>query len=230
MLIQRLHKWPETIEDAIALQNTLREKVRTETSEVALESLRLVAGADVSSSKKDDNIYAAVILFSYPSLDVIEKSVISGKTRFPYIPGLLSFREGPVLINAFRKLTRMPELAIFDGQGIAHPAGLGLATHLGLILDIPTIGCAKKRLVGEYKEPLLRQGSFSPLIYNGIEVGAVLRTKDHVRPLFVSPGYKMDIKESIRIVLALSRGYRLPEVIRQAHILVNIARSKVNDS
>ncbi|MEW6410619.1 MAG: deoxyribonuclease V [Nitrospirota bacterium] len=226
MRIKRFHKWPETIEDAIAIQNTLREKVRTEISEVTLENLRLVAGADVSSSKKDDNIYAGVILFSYPSLSIIEESVISGKTRFPYIPGLLSFREGPVLIDAFKGLTRMPELAIFDGQGIAHPAGLGLATHLGLMLDIPSIGCAKNRLIGEYKDPSPRQGSFSPLIYKGIEVGAVLRTKDHVRPVFVSPGHKMDIRESVRIVLALSKGYRLPEVIRQSHILVNRLRSE----
>ncbi|MCX7950273.1 MAG: endonuclease V, partial [Treponemataceae bacterium] len=148
------------------------------------------------------------------------------RANFPYIPGLLSFREGPVILSAFEELTIRPDVIIFDGQGIAHPRGLGLASHLGILLDIPSIGCAKTALVGTWDEPPDRPGSFSPLIYGGQVVGDVLRTKERVRPVFVSPGHKVGRHAAREIVLACIRGYRLPEPTRQAHLEVNMLRRK----
>ena len=148
------------------------------------------------------------------------------RVSFPYVPGLLSFREAPPLLKAFEKLSQSPDLAIFDGQGIAHPRGIGLASHLGLFLDVPTIGCAKSRLVGEHEPVGMEKGEMSDLIYKGESVGRVLRSKRDVKPLFVSPGHRISQDRAAEIVLSCCRGYRFPEPIRRAHLKVNELRVK----
>jgi deoxyribonuclease V len=162
-------------------------------------------------------------------LELIEAVNASLKLDFPYIPGLLSFREAPVLIKAFQKLKNTPDVTLFDGQGIAHPRGIGLASHMGLILGYPTIGCAKKHLAGSYGPIPDAKGDYSPLKSDGRIIGAVLRTRERVKPIFVSPGHAITVKESIQVVLDTCRGYRLPEPTRQAHLAVNrfrIVKSK----
>ena len=149
-----------------------------------------------------------------------------GKARFPYIPGLLSFREAPILLRAFRKLKNNPDIVLFDGQGIAHPRRFGLASHMGLVLDKPSIGCAKSRLVGEYSSVENTAGAYSKLIYGNKVVGVVLRTKKNTKPIFVSPGHKINLSLAIRITLKTCCGYRIPEPTRQAHLLVNKLRGK----
>jgi deoxyribonuclease V len=151
---------------------------------------------------------------------------------FPYVPGFLSFREGPAIIEALSRLKIKPDLILLDGQGIAHPKGLGIASHIGILLDLPTVGCAKSRLVGEYKEPGSNKGAWSPLKFHGSIVGAVLRTRDSVRPLFVSPGHRIDLKASIEIVLGCIGRYRIPEPLRRADILSKRIKrdQKVNNS
>jgi deoxyribonuclease V len=147
---------------------------------------------------------------------------------FPYVPGFLTFREGPVLIKVIKKLSIKPDVILFDGQGIAHPIRLGIASHIGVLLNTPAIGCAKSRLIGEYKEPKLRRGAWSPLTYNNNVVGAVLRTRDNVRPLFISPGHKIDLKASIDIVLNCISKYRIPEPLRRADYLSRRVKRSIN--
>jgi deoxyribonuclease V len=142
-----------------------------------------------------------------------------GKIPFRYIPGLLSFREGPILVKTFQKLKIKPDLMIYDGQGIAHPRGFGLASHLGLWLDLPSIGCAKTPLLGEFISPGPSQGSFELIRREGKEVGVVLRTKDKIKPLFISPGHRIDLLTSIQIILTTCQGFRIPEPLRRAHQL-----------
>ena len=159
-------------------------------------------------------------------LEVLEEQYTTGSLKFPYIPGLLTFREGPLLIEAFKKIKIELDVIIFDGQGIAHPKRLGLATHMGILLDKPTIGCAKSRLIGTYEEPEKGNGSYNLLKDSGEVIGAVLRTKEDVSPVFISPGHRIDLKSSIEIVLKCLRNHRLPEPTRQAHLLVNKLRTQ----
>lgn len=186
---------------------------------------RLVAGADIAYSKKTNRLFAAILLFSLPEMDLVETAIEVRKSAYPYVPGLLSFREAPALIAAFRKLRHQPDVAMFDGQGRAHPRGMGIAAHLGLWLHIPTIGCAKSRLCGEAEEPGQAAGDTTPLLLKGETIGRVLRTKPHVNPLFVSAGHLSTLDDAVRIVLDCCRGYRLPEPTRQAHILVTKLRT-----
>ncbi len=208
--IKRL-RWPEDKEKAKALEEHLRKRIRIEPLKT---SPTTVAGVDAAFF--DDKIICAACLYEYPGLVPIKEVHVVRVSGFPYIPGLLSFREGPAVIEAVEKLGVRPGVIIFDGQGIAHPKGLGLASHIGVLLDVPTIGCAKSRLVGEYKEPGLKKGAWSPLKYHGKVVGSVLRTRDHVRPLFVSPGHKIDLRSSLEIVLGCTRKFRIPEPLRMA--------------
>jgi deoxyribonuclease V len=166
------------------------------------------------------------VVFSFPELLKIEEKWIQDKVRFPYIPGLLSFREIPVLLEALKRLKTDPELIICDGQGIAHPRGLGLASHLGLFVDRATIGCAKSRLVGEFSGVKEEKGSYAPLWYKEQMVGAVVRTRRGVKPLFISPGNRITLDESVKIVLACCGKYRVPEPTRQAHLLVSGLRRR----
>ncbi|MBE9536479.1 MAG: deoxyribonuclease V [Proteobacteria bacterium] len=221
MKVKELHRWDIAPKEAVALQQRLRERLVFRELQ---KTPKLIAGVDVSYEKHGDLFHAAIVILSFPGLEVIEESCASGRVDFPYIPGLLSFREGPVVIEAFKELKTVPDLAIFDGQGIAHPRGIGIASHIGLFLDIPTIGCAKTRLVGEYNEPGIDKGEFATLVYHGLEVGTVLRTRKGVKPVFVSSGHLVTIEESRELVLGCSTKYRLPEATRRAHILSNKIR------
>jgi len=222
MSLPDLHPWALSISDATALQKKLgHELVLNGTIDP-----RLVAGIDCSFSKHGAKIFAAVILTDIMQNRILEIAEAAGETQFPYIPGYLSFREGPIVLEAFAKLREKPDAVIFDGQGIAHPRGLGLAAHIGLWLQIPTVGCAKSRLCGEFTEPDRQKGSRTPLILNGRPVGTVLRTKDNIKPVFVSPGHLIGINEAAELVLKSCRGYRLPEPTRLAHLQVTKMRQE----
>ncbi len=218
---KRMIKTPKSVAEARAIQRELKKKVKIRPLK---KPPRLVAGLDAAFSGK--NIIGAVCLFSYSELEPLEEVFASMRCRFPYIPGLLTFREGPVLIKALSKLSRTPDVLLFDGQGIAHPNGMGIAAHIGALLDIPSIGCAKSRLVGTHKEPAQRRGSRARLVYEGNTVGSALRTRDGVRHIFVSPGHKIDLEGAIDIVLRCVTRYRLPEPIRCADRLSRSIVSK----
>lgn len=221
MKLSPLHSWEVSPREAVEIQLRLRELVSLE--ELKGE-VRIVAGVDVSYSRSSALLYAVVLLLSFPDLHVIEESWSVSKSSFPYIPGLLSFREVPPLLTAFERLNHKPDVVLCDGQGIAHPRGVGLASHLGLFLFLPTIGCAKSRLYGEFQPVENRVGCYSWLKAGDKIIGAVMRTRQGVRPIFVSPGHKIDLMGSISLVRQTCRGFRLPEPTRQAHLLSNRLR------
>ncbi len=179
----------------------------------------LLCGVDVSYLGKREDVFSAAVLFSYPSMEVLEEVYTVRETTFPYIPGYLAFREVPTILDSLNKMEGNPDLIICDGHGIAHPRGFGLASHLGVVKGVPTIGVAKKKLVGEYSPPGKEKGSYSPLIYERKRVGTVLRTREGVKPVFVSPGHLTDIECSISFARALMGKYRILEPIRRAHQL-----------
>jgi len=222
MKIKLLHPWKVSPRRAIQIQNALRKKIRLHRPS---GSWKRIAAADVSYSRMDNRLFGAILVFSYPELGLLESASARGQASFPYIPGLLTFREAPILIRAFSQLKTKPELVLVDGQGIAHPRSMGIAAHLGLIFDLPTIGCAKSRLIGEDEEPPADQGSSALLIEKGRIVGMIVRTRTGVKPVYVSPGHKIDLATSVKIVLSLCRGYRIPEPLRQAHLYVNRLRA-----
>jgi deoxyribonuclease V len=217
MRIRNLHPWDVPYQEAIRIQEGLRSKL--EFKRLSAE-IRYVAGTDVSFSKNTNTLWAGVVVLGYPELVRVEEKWVKDKSDFPYIPGLLSFREVPILLKALMRLETDPCLILCDGQGIAHPRGVGLASHLGILVDKPTIGCAKTRLVGDFSKVGQRKGHHTPLRHNGFVVGAVVRTRYGVRPLFISPGNKITLGESIEFVLKCCGRYRLPEPTRQAHLLV----------
>jgi len=227
MKIHRIHPWQIPLEDAARLQNELAARLQEEPLDA--ERVRFVAGADVSYEQASDTMFAAVVVVNYLGLDVVEEATAVKTTRFPYIPGFLSFREGPALLAAFEKLRQVPDLVLFDGQGIAHPRGMGVASHLGLFLDLPSIGCAKSVLVGSYSTPGTERGSTSALIYRGRQVGAVVRTRTGVSPVIVSVGHRADLAGAIEVVLRLAPRFRIPEPIRRAHILANKTRAGLSE-
>jgi deoxyribonuclease V len=187
------------------------------------DSLRYIAGADIAVNRFAKTGTAAVVVLSYPEMKVVETRSITAKIEFPYVPGLLTFREAPLVLAAFEKLTLTPDLVLVDGQGIAHPRRIGLASHLGLCLGLPTIGCAKSRLIGEHGEPGIKAGSYAELVDNAEVIGVALRTKTAVKPLYVSIGHLIDLPVAIRCVLECCRGFRLPEPTRLAHIAAGSA-------
>ncbi len=224
MKIRRLHPWDIPRPDAAALQKTLQgELILTDTEAAA--RITTIAGADISYARHSDLFVAAVVLLSFPDLTIRQEARAVARVSFPYLPGFLSFREGPVLLEAFAGLAAPPDLIMFDGHGIAHPRGLGLASHLGLFLDRPTIGCAKSRLVGDYREPGPEIGAAEPLVFQGRIVGTVLRTKAGVRPVFISPGHRISLEQAVAVTRRCCRGYRIPEPVRQAHLAVNRLRA-----
>jgi deoxyribonuclease V len=186
--------------------------------------VRLVAGADVAYDMRRERLFSAVLVYSFPDMVLRESRLILAPIRFPYVPGLLSFREAPALVRAFDRLQARPDLLLCDGQGIAHPRGIGLASHLGLLLGVPTIGCAKSRLVGSHEPVGPRAGDRAPLEVDGRTVGWVLRTRAGVRPVYVSPGHLIGRAAAARWVLECCRGFRLPEPVRQADLFVGRAR------
>lgn len=218
------HSWNLSSREAISLQKILCRKVRLR-PRVRLP--RTVAGVDISYPRFGRRAVAGVILLSFPELRVLEEAFAAGEMRFPYIPGLLSFREGPLMERAFRKLRKKPDLVFFDGQGIAHPRGLGLAAHLGLRWGVSAIGCGKSRLFGDGPEPADRRGAWAALLgTSGERVGVQLRTRQGVKPIFVSQGHRVSLEQAIDWVMEAAPRYRLPEPIRQAHRRTNEERRK----
>lgn len=201
-----------TPKEAILLQNELRVRVVARDD---FSDIKLVGGVDVGV--KDGIAVAAVALFVYPSLAHVQTVTATRKAAFPYIPGLLAFREIPVILDAFMKLSNRPDIVMVDGHGYAHPRRFGLACHLGVTLDIPAIACGKSRLVGEYREPAPKRGSMEDLADGGEVIGKVLRTRDNVKPVFISVGHRVSLDTAVRIALELARGKRLPEPVGQAH-------------
>jgi deoxyribonuclease V len=220
MKIHPLHDWNVSYDTAVRIQEDLRTRLVL-SGDLHPSRIIAIAGADISYAPGDDVFFAAVVLMDYPALKVIETVCHSERVTFPYIPGLLTFREGPPLLTAFERLTRVPDVVLFDGHGIAHPRRIGLASHMGLFLDIPTIGCAKKKLTGMYEEPGTKRGDSSPLTFEDETIGAVVRTRELVKPVFVSQGHKIGLHSAVHIVMSCCRRYRLPEPIRAAHLEVN---------
>ena len=222
-----LHPWDMTPREAVGLQRRLAERIGLQ--DRAPSRLKRIAGVDVSYRRRALRFHAAVVVLDFPDLQVVETATASGQVDFPYVPGLLSFRELPILLEAFRGLQTVPEVILVDGQGIAHPRRLGLASHLGLWLGVPTIGCAKSRLCGDAEEPREQCGAWTRLMDGDEEIGRVVRTRDRVKPLYISPGHHIDLKRAVEIVLQCGRGYRMPEPTRQAHLLSNRLRRQTED-
>jgi deoxyribonuclease V len=210
------HPFEVTLEEALRIQEDIRQKVSLEFP-LKDEAVTFLAGVDVAYNALGQAV-AVVVVLRWPSLEVVE--VVSGVHRpsFPYVPGFLSFREGPAIEEAFQRLSVVPHLFFFDGQGIAHPRGVGIASHLGVLFGLVSIGVAKKPLVGHFQEPGEKRGSFSFVEYQGKRVGVALRTKDRTRPVFVSPGNRIDLEKAWEWTLKTARGFRLPEPVRLAHI------------
>jgi deoxyribonuclease V len=216
-----LHSWEVSYEQAREIQQQLRGHLKFPLRHTAF---RYMAGADVAFDAATRRILAAVVVIDAADGRVCDEAYALQTARFPYIPGLLSFREAPAVLEAWGQLKIPPEALLVDGQGLAHPRRFGLACHLGMWLDIPAVGCAKSRLIGDYEEPAATRGSWSELRDGGEIVGAVVRTKDRVRPLFVSAGYMLPLESCIELTLQWARGYRLPEPTRQAHLRVTARR------
>lgn len=222
MLIDSLHKWNVTPEQAMNIQNELRKLL--DVSPVT-KLPKLIAGADVSVDSQNNLLYGGVVIVRYEDLAEVERQSAVMEMTFPYIPGLLSFREVPVLLKAFLKIYNVPDIIICDGQGIAHPRGFGLACHLGIALHIPTIGCAKSRLCGEHQPVGEKKGDFTDLLYKESKVGIVLRTRDMVKPVYLSPGYRVSISYAKEVILHCCNRFRITEPVRKAHNLVKKLRS-----
>lgn len=234
MNYHKLHDWNLTGKEAVALQNELRSQVRLQP---LAGEVRLIAGCDISFNRFSDIVYAGIIVLSLPELEIVTSATVVTKARFPYIPGLLSFRETPALLEAWEKLDVAPDVVMLDGQGLAHPRRFGIACHFGLLTGRPTLGCAKTVLVGKYDEPDERAGSYSLMTHKGEVVGAAVRTKGRVAPVYISPGHLIDLPGAIQLALRSVKGYqpsdpsqpskskyRIPEPTRQAHLLVNEVR------
>lgn len=217
----QLHDWNVSPSGAVQLQQQLRDRVQLHPLSAPVNT---IAGADISFNKYSPTLHAAFVLLALPSLEVIEEAGALAETNFPYVPGLLSFREIPPLLEAWSKLTITPDAIMLDGQGIAHPRRFGIACHLGLIVGVPAFGCAKSVLTGRYEEPALERGSRSPLVDREDVIGVALRTKRNVRPVYISAGHNIDLEDSVRLTLACYGGYRQPEPTRRAHMLVNALR------
>jgi deoxyribonuclease V len=223
MKFRQLHSWDLTPKEAIALQRELAAKIDT-TSRIG--RCELIAGADVSFNRFSNIFYAGVVVIRVSDATVIERQGAVREIRFPYVPGILSFRESPILLDAFAKVEAEPDAVMLDAHGFSHPRRFGLTCHVGLLLDRPTLGCAKTPLVGTFDEPGGEVGDRQPLCDRGGTIGCVLRTKRRVKPVFVSAGHRINLEQAIELVLQNCRGYRLPEPTRQAHLYVNELRRK----
>ncbi|MBL8133314.1 MAG: deoxyribonuclease V [Anaerolineae bacterium] len=220
MKLHKLHGWSVTPRDAIALQSELACQVIADLP-LMLDRVRLVAGVDVSVKSDpatgQDMSRAAVVILSYPELEIVEVARAAMPTPFPYIPGLLSFREGPVLLQAFEAIQHTPDVLLFDGMGRAHPRRIGIASHMGLWLDLPTVGCGKTHLLGQFAPVAPEAGSYSLLFDDDEIIGAVLRTRAHVKPVYISAGHRIDLESALALTMRCTTRYRLPEPIRAAH-------------
>jgi deoxyribonuclease V len=224
----QIRKLPQAsgYENALELQKLLSEKLILKGAPAKAD---LIAGVDCSSFAYSKLMISAVVVWSHSERKIIDSVTASHETDFPYIPGLLAFREIPAILNAFRKLQTIPDVVICDGQGTAHMRGFGIACHLGLYLEIPTIGCGKSRLIGSYEMPDPEKCSVKSLSFKGREIGKVVRTRDNIKPVFVSPGHLIGMNESVEIVLKTCMKYRLPEPIRAAHKLAGETIRMIRD-
>jgi deoxyribonuclease V len=218
MKLHFLHSWNLSPTEAITLQRELRAHLILEDQ---LGPVRRIAGVDVGFEESGAVTRAAVAVLRYPELDVLETAIARRPTEFSYVPGLLSFRELPAVLEALEQLREPPDLLLCDGQGIAHPRRLGIASHLGLLVDIPSIGVAKTRLYGTHDEPPNQRGAWTPLWANGEVIGAVLRTRPGIKPLYISPGHRTRLETAICYVMNCCTRYRLPETTRHAHRLAS---------
>ena len=233
-----LHSWNVSVEEAIQIQEALRDRIilkntflkvhpvrnssgasnpATEQRRFISNGVKTIGGGDVAYSKKGNFLFGAIVVLSFPDMEILDMTTANGKISFPYIPGLLSFRESPILIKTFQKLKLKPDIMIYDGQGIAHPRGMGLASHMGLWFDLPSIGCAKTPLLDEFIPPEVSKGRYEWIFRDMRKVGVVLRTKEKVKPLFISPGHRIDLWTSIQLILESCQGFRFPEPLRRAH-------------
>ena len=208
------HPWNLAPQQATTLQNELSEKLIL-SSGLSLSKYKTVAGVDIHYN--EIRAVAAVVVMDILSLETVEIAIAKKVVGYPYIPGLLAFREGPVILAALKKLNLSPDLLIFDGQGIAHPRRFGIASHIGLLVDIPSIGCAKTRLIGQYLEPKSVKGHFTYLVDRGKIIGAAVRTRNSVKPVYVSIGHRINLSDCINLILQCCGKCRLPEPIRRAH-------------
>lgn len=222
MKFDQLHDWNLDPKSAVALQRELAPRLISNVP-LALDALSCVAGIDVSVRRGVSR--AAVVVMRYPHLDVVEIARAEQTTTFPYIPGLLAFREGPVILEAICKLRSEPDAFIFDGMGQIHPRRMGIAAHLGLWLKRPTLGCGKSHYIGEYSEPAEAKGSWSPIRHRNEQIGVALRARTKVKPVYVSAGHLIDLESAVRLTMSLTTSYRLPEPIRAAHQAASLSSS-----
>jgi deoxyribonuclease V len=220
---QFVTRWNLTPREAIRLQESLRERVELQDR---FGEIRFVAGADMAFDPETEVAFAGVIVYRFPGLEEVERRMARRQLRFPYVPGLLSFRESPVLLAAFARLRTEPDLILIDGQGRAHPRRFGIACHIGILFDKPTIGCAKSRLVGEHQEPGKKAGSTTPLMLEGERIGVVLRTRDDVRPIYVTTGHRVSLDSAVGLVKQCVDGFRIPKPTREAdHYVRDLRRA-----
>jgi deoxyribonuclease V len=220
-------RWNLTPRQAIRLQEKLRERVALEHQ--PRSSIHAVAGADLAFDPETEIAFAGVIVYRFPQLKEIERRFAATRLRFPYVPGLLSFREIPPLLAAFRQLRSEPDLLLIDGHGRAHPRLFGIACHVGVVLDKPAIGCAKSVLVGEYEEPTAKSGSTAPLVFRGQQVGVVLRTRSGVKPIYVSVGHRVSLESAVRLVMRCADRFRIPKPTREADHYVRDLRREYQE-
>lgn len=217
-----LHPWDTAPQEAVRIQQELRHRIIPRDD--GPRQFRTVAAMDVSYDRRSPWIFAAVVILRLPGFELVERAAARSRARFPYIPGLLSFRESPAGLEAWERLRTRPDCLLCDGHGYAHPRRFGFACHLGLLVDLPTIGCAKSLLVGSFAAPAGKRGAVADLVEGNEVIGAVLRTREGVAPVFVSVGHRISLPTAIATVLACSPRYRIPEPIRRAHALVNQLR------
>ncbi|HEV7347094.1 deoxyribonuclease V [Telluribacter sp.] len=218
-----LHPWEVSPAEAVELQQHLRTHIQLQPLHTPPTT---IAGCDISFNKYEETVYAGIVVLRLDTLQVVEEVGVVSTAPFPYIPGLLTFREGPALLEAWQQLRTEPDVVMFDGHGIAHPRRMGIAAHMGLWLNRPAFGCGKSVLAGTFAPPALLRGAWAPLVHRGDTIGAALRTKNKVNPVFVSPGHLIDLPTVIELTLRCDGGYRIPEPTRQAHLQVNALRRK----
>ena len=223
MNYKRIHPWNVNNSEAIKIQNELSKLIILNNT---FNKIKNIAGCDVAYSLSLNRAYAAICVFSFPDLKKICEVTCVSYISFPYITGLLTFREGPALLKAFEALQEKPDIIIFNGHGIAHPRKMGLATHMGIILDVPSIGCAQRALYGKYKMPGNSKGLYSEILNNNDVIGVCLRTKENIKPVFISHGHKIDLKTAVDIIIKCTIKYKMPEPVRAAHILANSIKEK----
>ena len=218
MDFQPLHDWSQNPNEAVKLQYELQPHVNVSKS---IGTPQLVTAVDTAYNNKTNRLYAAAVTLKCPDMTNYERVIAEAEAKFPYIPALLAFREGPVILKALGRLKTRPDVVIYPGHGLAHPRGIGMASHLGLITGIPSIGCARRCLAGDYRRPAQEKGGCSSLFISDVESGFVYRTKENVKPIFISPGHMCTIRDALDIIIECLTDYRMPEPLRLAHLFAN---------